>query len=177
MRSALRIGELKRVTLIALLVAIFLPAQAAEEENLAEKIQDIKQQTLELNRDLFILEEELLFPTNTQIAVYLSLDIGTFFALDAVKLTIDGEVVTNYLYTERQVDALQRGGIHRLYMGNIKTGSHELVAVYTGRGPKGRDYRRATQLVVDKTSGAKNLELRIADSEALQQPEFSVVEW
>ena len=57
MRSALRIGELNRVTLIALLVAIILPAQAAEQENLAQKIQDIKQQTLELNRDLFILEE------------------------------------------------------------------------------------------------------------------------
>ncbi len=45
---------------------------------------------------------------------------ATFFALDAVKLTIDGTVVTNYLYTERQVDALQRGGVHRLYMGNLK---------------------------------------------------------
>ena len=95
----------------------------------------------------------------------------------AVKLSIDGTVVSNYLYTERQVDALQRGGIHRLYMGNVKNGSHEIVAVFTGRGPKGRDYRRATQLTVEKTAGAKSLELLISDAEALQQPEFSVREW
>jgi hypothetical protein len=165
-----------------LLLLLFLGAACssvtvADERTLGEQIEDIKQQTLQLNRDLFILEEELLFPSNTQMAVYLSLDVGTFFALDAVKLTVDGTVVANYLYTERQVDALQRGGIHRLYMGNVKNGAHEIVAVFTGRGPKGRDYRRATQLQIEKTSGAKNLELRITDSEALQQPEFSVREW
>ena len=171
-------GKWRRGRQCLLLLAIaFTPSLAAEELTLGEQIEDIKQQTLQLNRDLFILEEELLFPSNTQMAVYLSLDIGTFFALDAVKLSIDGTVVANYLYTERQVDALQRGGIHRLYMGNAKNGTHEVVAVFTGRGPNGRDYRRATQLQVDKTSGAKNLELRITDSESLQQPEFSVREW
>jgi len=171
-------GKWRRGWQYLLLLAIaFTPSLAAEELTLGEQIEDIKQQTLQLNRDLFILEEELLFPSNTQMSVYLSLDIGTFFALDAVKLSIDGTVVANYLYTERQVDALQRGGIHRLYMGNAKNGTHEVVAVFTGRGPNGRDYRRATQLQVEKTSGAKNLELRITDSESLQQPEFSVREW
>lgn len=168
-----------RRLLAALLLCAFAPTSvvAAEEATLGEQIEEIKQLTLQLNRDLFILEEELLFPSNTQMAVYLSLDDGTFFALDAVKLTIDGTVVANYLYTERQVDALQRGGIHRLYMGNARNGDHEIVAVFTGRGPKGRDYRRATQLQVVKAAGAKNLELRITDSESRQQPEFSVREW
>jgi hypothetical protein len=111
------------------------------------------------------------------LSVYLSVDVGEFFTLDAVKLTLDGTVVTHYLYTERQLAALQRGGVHRLYMGNIKAGEHEIVAVFTGRGPKGRDYRRGTQLVIDKTTGGKNLELKIVDSSALQQPEFQVKEW
>ena len=141
------------------------------------RVQNIKAQTLQLNRDLFILEEELLFPDNTQVAIFLSLDIGEFFTLDAVKLSVDGAVVTNYLYTERQVDALRRGGVHRLYMGNLKTGEHEVVAVFTGKGPNGRDYRRATSLNIEKTAGAKHLELQIADSEALRQPEFRVKEW
>ncbi len=165
---------------ITVCVWVLLPAaltSAQEQDSLDQQIQSIKQQTLELNRDLFILEEELLFPTNTQMAVYLSMDVGTFFALDAVKLSVDGVVVTHYLYTERQVDALQRGGIHRLFMGNVKTGNHEIVAVFTGKGPKERDYRRATTLMLDKTTGAKNLELQITDSESLQQPEFSVKEW
>jgi len=151
--------------------------ETSAEQSLAQEVQDIKQLTLELNRDLFILEEELLFPSNTQIAVFLSLDVGEFFTLDAVKLSIDGVVVTNYLYTDRQLDALRRGGVQRLHMGNLKTGEHEIVAVFTGRGPHQRDYRRGTTLVVEKTAQAKHLELKISDSQALQQPEFTVKEW
>lgn len=165
------------LALMAVALLLANPVGAADEVNLQQEIQDIKQQTLELNRELFILEEELLYPTNTRLSVFLSYDVGEFFALDAVKLTVDGTVVTNYLYTERQLSALQRGGIQRLYMGNVKTGEHEIVAVFTGKGPSGRDYRRATQLVVDKTTGTKNLELRISDSTARQQPEFTVKEW
>jgi hypothetical protein len=151
------------------------PAQAQESMN--TQVQSIKQKVLELNRDLFILEEELLFPSNTRLAVFLSLDVGEYFSLDAVKLSVDGKVVTNYLYTDRQLNALQRGGVQRLYMGNIKSGEHEVVAVFTGRGPKGRDFRRATELRIEKTSAGKNLELKIIDSTAMQQPEFSVKEW
>jgi hypothetical protein len=169
-----------RALLPILILSVLLPAtfmHAQEEESLDQEIQSIKQQVLELNRDLFILEEELLFPSNTRLSVFLSLDVGEYFALDAVKLSLDGEVVTNYLYTERQLDALQRGGVQRLFMGNIKSGEHEIVAVFTGRGPKGRDFRRATNLQIDKTSAGKNLELKIVDSTAVQQPEFAVKEW
>ncbi|MEM1153352.1 MAG: AraC family transcriptional regulator [Pseudomonadota bacterium] len=168
-----------RLILILLSTVLWLPIAAYTEDQLAlqESIQDIKQQALELNRDLFILEEELLFPDNTQLAIYVSMDADELFTLDAVKLSIDGVVVTNYLYTERQVDALQRGGVQRLYMGNMKAGEHEIVAVFTGRGPQGRDFRRATQLVVEKANGAKNLEVKILGSQAMQQPEFSVKEW
>jgi len=153
------------------------PVSDAAQKSLADEVQDIKQLTLELNRDLFILEEELLFPSNTQLAVFLSLDVGEFFALDAVKLTIDGVVVTNYLYTDRQLDALRRGGVQRLHMANLKTGEHEIVAVFTGRGPHQRDYRRGTTLTVEKTAQAMHLELKIIDSQAQQQPEFVVKQW
>jgi len=162
---------------LLLLLNVATPSLAQDRLSLDQEVQSIKQQVLELNRDLFILEEELLFPSNTRLSVFLSLDVGEFFTLDAVKLTLDGKVVTHYLYTERQLSALQRGGVHRLYMGNIKTGEHEVVAVFTGKGPKGRDYRRGTQLQIDKTDSGKNLELKIVDSTAIQQPEFRVKEW
>ena len=149
----------------------------AQEQPLTDDLQSLKSQVLELNKDLFILEEELLFPSNTQLAVFVSLDVGHYFSLDAVKLTVDGDDVSHYLYTDRQLDALRRGGVHRLYVGNIKSGWHEIVAVFTGRGPQGRDYRRATSLTFNKLSDAKNLELKIVDSSAKQQPEFSVKEW
>jgi hypothetical protein len=105
------------------------------------------------------------------------MDVGKYFALDAVELSINDQRVAKYLYTEREVDALHRGGVHRLYLGNLKTGSHELVAVLTGRGPQGREYRRAASLEFEKGLGSQQLELVLRDSEALQQPTFQVKAW
>lgn len=153
------------------------PAPAAQQHALNEQVQDIKKQALELNRDLFNLEEELLFPANTQVAVFVSMDVGEFFQLDAVQIKLDDKVVANYLYTERQVDALHRGGVQRLYVGNVKGGKHEIVAVLTGRGPHDRDYRRGATFTFDKADQAKYVELKIVDSLANYQPEFQIKEW
>ena len=142
-----------------------------------DEVQDLKSAVLDLNRELFMLEEELLYPANTQIAVFLSLDTGEFFALDAVQLKIDGKEVSNYLYTEREVQALHRGGVQRLFLGNLKTGQHEIVAFFTGIGPNGRDYRRGATLELEKGIGAKFVELKISDRVSAQQPEFVVAEW
>lgn len=163
----------------ALLVclALTMAPVAAEEAAPDEELRALKQELVALNRDLFLLEEELLFPASTQVAVYLSLDVGKYFALDAVELSIDDQRVAKYLYTEREIDALHRGGVHRLYVGNLKSGRHELVAVLTGRGPQGREYRRATSLEFDKGLGPQQLELVLRDSEALQQPTFQVKNW
>ncbi len=167
--------------LIALTGVVCLGASAqdgaTELRNLDSEAQDLKKELLALNRDLFILEEELLFPANTQVAVFVSLDVGEFFALDAMELKIDGKNVSNYLYTDKEVDALHRGGVQRLYVGNLKAGEHELVAVLTGKGPHERDYRRGTTLQFEKELGAKYLELQIRDSEKKLQPEFIVKEW
>jgi len=145
--------------------------------SLDEEIQSLKQDVLSLNRELFILEEELLYPANTQVAVFLSLDIGEFFSLDSVQLKIDDKVVSNYLYTPREVHALHQGGVQRLYMGNMKAGEHELVAIFTGQGPNGREYRRGASHVLTKTLGARFIELKIVDNDSSEQPDFSIREW
>jgi hypothetical protein len=105
------------------------------------------------------------------------MDVGQFFALDGVQLRLDNKEVANYLYTEREVAALYRGGVHRVFLGNLKTGKHELVAFFTGKGPHARDYKRGANLVFEKGVGAKYLELRISDRQNAQQPEFTVKEW
>ena len=124
-----------------------------------------------------LLEEELLFPANSQVAFFISMDVGEYFKLDSVSLKIDGKEVANYLYTEREVDALLRGGVHRVHMANLKAGEHELVAVFTGQGPHTRDYRRGATVKVEKGIGAKYLELEITDRVKKQQPEFEIREW
>ncbi len=145
--------------------------------SLDSQVQDLKQEVMDLNRDLFILEEELLFPANTQVAVFVSVDVGFFFALDSVQIKIDNKEVANYLYTERESGALLRGGVHRLYLGNLKVGEHELVAFFTGKGTHNRDFRRGASLIFDKGVGAKYMELKIVDTERKLQPEFDIKEW
>ncbi len=152
-------------------------APATLSQALDTKIQSLKKEVLDLNRDLFVLEEELLFPASTQLAVFLSLDVGTFFKLDSVQLKVDDKVVSHYLYTVREVEALRRGGVQRLYLGNLRVGQHELVAVFTGKGPHERDYRRATTITIDKKTDPEFVELKIVDTEQKLQPDFQVKQW
>ncbi len=159
------------------LVAAAETESRQEFRQLDEDVQDLKKEVLDLNRDLFLLEEELLFPANSQVAFFVSLDVGEYFDLDSVSLRIDGREVANYLYTEREVDALMRGGVHRLHMANLRTGEHELIAIFTGQGPHTRDYRRGATITIDKGIGAKYLELEITDRVTAQQPEFDIREW
>ena len=153
-------------------------AQSRDEfRAIDQDVQSLKKEVLDLNRDLFLLEEELLFPANSQVAFFVSMDVGEYFDLDSISIKIDGKEVANYLYTEREADALIRGGVHRLHMANLKTGEHELVAVFIGHGPNVREYRRGATMTFDKGIGAKYVELEITDRITAQQPEFNIKEW
>jgi len=153
------------------------PEGNAETRGLDQDIQGLKKDVVDLNKDLFILEEELLFPANTQLAVFLSMDVGDFFALDSVQLKLDQKEVINYLYTPRERDALLKGGVQRLYLGNLKVGTHELVAFFSGTGPNARAYRRGSSLRFEKGVGAKYLELKINDRQRKLEPEFEIKDW
>jgi hypothetical protein len=178
-----RIGKAMTVLILAWSAMGFSAATLAAEptastpKSLEADVQSLRRDVLELNKDLAALEEELLFPANTQVAVFLSLDVGAFFELDSVQVRLDNKEVANYLYTEREIAALNRGGVHRVFLGNVVTGKHELVAFFTGKGPHGRDYKRGANLTFEKSQGAKYLELRISDRQSAQQPEFTVKEW
>ena len=149
----------------------------ATQQGLDNRIQDLKKEVLDLNRDLFILEEDLLFPANTQFTIFLSMDMGRLFALDSVEVKINDKLVASHLYTEREAEALHRGGVQRLHMGNLPTGKHEMVAYFTGKGPHNRDYRRGTTLIINKTSAPQYIQLRITDDASKQQPDFRVKVW
>lgn len=175
------------ISLIAVVALAFSVTSAAQDSDEAEAreefrsidkdVQSLKKEVLDLNRDLFLLEEELLFPANSQVAFFISMDVGEYFELDSVNIKIDGKEVANHLYTARESDALIRGGVHRVHMANLKTGEHEVVAVFIGKGPNIRDYRRGATLNFDKGIGAKYVELEITDRVKKQQPEFVIKEW
>ena len=150
------------------------PTPAATLDN---RIQDVKSDVIKLNRDLLVLEEELLFPANTQVALFLSMDVGKLFSLESVQIKLDDKIVSNYLYSPLEVQALHRGGVQRLYLGNLKAGEHEIVAFFTGQGPHERDYKRGATIKFDKSTDPKYIELQIKDSTGKLQPEFEVKVW
>jgi hypothetical protein len=152
-------------------------APPASPGSLDERIQDAKADVIRLNRDLMVLEEELLFPAGTQVAIFVSMDVGKMFSLDSVWVKLDDKEVAAYLYTPAEVQALHRGGVQRLYLGNLRAGTHELVAFFTGKGPHTRDYKRGATLKIEKGTEPKYIELQIKDSTGKLQPEFEVKVW
>ena len=183
-RSRAPAGAWVMLLVIVAAMVTTVPASAAEPgtppatfQGLDAQVQSLKQDIVDLNRDLFLLEEELLFPSSSQVAVFVSMDVGTFFALDSVTVLLDGMNVANYLYTQRELDALLRGGVQRLWVGNVKSGQHEFTAFLTGKGPNGRHYTRGATARLEKGPGAKYLELKISDQAQRLQPEFVITEW
>ncbi len=167
--------------LVGLFLSISLNVNAQQSDQpannaVAEQLQQLRKEVVALNRDLFVLEEDLLFPSSTQVVVYLSMDVGTYFNLDAVELKIDDKVVTHHLYTEKQIQALFKGGVQKLHIDNLAQGEHQLSAFFIGKGPQDREYKRATSITFTKTAEAKSLELSIIDSSVKQQPVFEAIE-
>ena len=173
---------LKHLTLAIASIALLFSATSLAEEssettNLAAQTEALKAKVLQLNRDLFLLQEDLLHPASTRLALYVSMDMGQLFDLDAVRVKLNGEDVSSFLYTPRDVEALKRGAIQPLYKGNIPSGEHELVAVFTGKGPHNRPYKRAVSLKFNKEATEKAFEIKILDNETSQQPEFVIKPW
>lgn len=145
--------------------------------SLDEDIQRLKNEVLELNTELFLLEEEFLYPANSQVAFFVSMDVGDYFGLESISLTIDGRKVASHVYSERENESLARGAAHRIHIENLKIGEHEVNAEIIGEGSRVTHYRRGATINIDKGNTAKYVELEITDRVARQQPEFVIKEW
>ncbi len=134
---------------------------------------EVEQSLLELEQDLAILEEDLLYPPSSRVAVFLALDVGELIALDAVQIKLNGRDVATHLYTDRQLDALRRGGVQQVFVGNAKQGRNEIAAFLSGTDEHGRTMQQATSVEFEKGFEPAYVELLVADSERLQRPTFS----
>jgi hypothetical protein len=133
-----------------------------EMRSLDEQVQEIKSDVLGIAKDLSLLEERLLYPSNTQLAVFVSISSGETFRLDAVQLAIDGEPVTHYIYSFKELEALQNGGVQRVYTGNVRTGSHELTVSVSGKLPSGKDFSDSRSFTFSKDVDPEVLGLTLA---------------
>jgi len=152
-------------------------ASEPSSSELSKELQQLKSQVLQLNRELFILEEDLLFPASTQVAIFVSLDIGRFFKLDSVEVKINEQDVAGFLYTDRQRIALEQGGIQKLYLGNLKVGSHQLTAIFVGLDKDGRSVKRAINHSFNKMEDSVMIELKLVDNTLNYRTQVEVEEW
>jgi hypothetical protein len=138
--------------------------QVSKEQikGLDEQVQEIKSDVLSIAAQLNQLEEKLLYPSNTQVALFVSLAEKETFRLDAVEIQLDGKPVAYHIYTFKELEALQKGGVQRIYTGNIRSGQHDLQVALTGKSTGGADFRKTGQFKVEKDVGPKIVEISLA---------------
>ena len=163
------------LTSALLLVASIVVAEEVTRDQikgLDEQVQDIKTDVIDLTAELTRLEEKLLFPSNTQVSIFVSTPEGDDFRLDGVQIKLDNKVVAHHLYTFRELEALQGGGVQRIYTGNIKTGDHNLVVSFVGKAPAGGEYRRSASHTLSKKVGPSFVEIIISGPSGDQDIRF-----
>lgn len=159
------------IFLLALMPVSLHAAEVTKEQikGLDEQVQDIKKDVLQLSTELALLEEKLLFPSNTQVSLFVSLSGDKDFVLDSLQIKLDNKVVAQHMYTFKEVEALRAGGVQRVFTGNIKTGDHTLVASFIGRAKSDNAYQRSANFKVTKAVGPKFVEMQITGTSASDQ--------
>jgi len=153
--------------LLVIIVTLFTMQVSAEEitseqiQGLDEQVQEIKEDVIGIAAELTRLEEKLLYPSNTQVSFFVSVADEDNTTVDAIQLTLDGKVIAKHIYTFRELEALQKGGVQRIYTGNIRTGAHELVVTVMGKSPSGAKFKKTAKYKVDKKVRPKIVEVRL----------------
>jgi hypothetical protein len=131
-------------------------------KGLDEQVQEIKGEALSISAELAKLEEKLLYPSNTEVSVFVSLRTGETFRLDSVDIQMDGKPVTHHLYTFKELEALRKGGVQRIYTGNVRTGDHDLEVRVSGKTGGGSDFQRTEHFILRKDVAPKIVEVSLA---------------
>jgi hypothetical protein len=131
---------------------------------LDEQVQQVKSDVLSIAAELNQLEEKLLYPSGTQVAIFIAVAKGDLMRLDAVRLQIDGQLVAHHIYSFKELEALRKGGVQRIYVGNVATGDHKLEVLVDGKLEGGADFSRTERFTFRKEVKPKMVELTLAGS-------------
>lgn len=177
-------GRFKIVRWMVIAMFVVAPtatiAQNAQKDNtsqgLDEQVQDIKSDVLSIGAELNQLEEKLLYPSGTQVAIFVSVAKGDMMRLDAVRLQIDGRLVAHHIYSAKELEALRKGGVQRIYIGNVATGDHQLEVLMDGKADGGVDFSRTEHFTVRKEVKPKMVGLTLAGPGTSSTP-IALGEW
>jgi hypothetical protein len=141
-------------------------ADQQQMRGLDEQVQEVKSDVLSIGAELGQLEEKLLYPSGTQVAIFIALAKSDELRLDAVRLQIDGQLVAHYIYSAKELEALRKGGVQRIYVGNVATGEHQLNVLVDGKLKAGSDFNRTEHFTFHKEAKPKLVELTVAGSDS-----------
>jgi hypothetical protein len=145
-------------------------------KGLDEQVQEVKSNVLSIASELNQLEEKLIYPSDSHLAVFVSLRQGDTLSLDAVHLAIDGHLATDYIYSFKELAALGRGGVQRIYSGNIATGAHDIEVTLIGKLANGKDYTVTEHFPFTKEIKPKLIGVMLAGPDA-PQPGIHLGDW
>jgi hypothetical protein len=170
-----------RTLALALIWACTLPAWAVgsdreQMKGLDEQVQEVKSDVLSIAAELGRLEEKLLYPSNTQVAVFIALAADDAMRLDAVQVQIDGQLVAHYIYSFKELDALRKGGVQRIYAGNVTTGEHQIEVSIAGKLPGGTDYSQTGSFAFSKGVEPKLVGVTLASPDT-GKPAIEIGDW
>lgn len=169
------------IAMSALLCLFARPAAAEESaraqmKGLDEQVQEVKSDVLSIAAELNQLEEKLVYPSDTHLAVFVSLARGETLRLDAVEIQIDGHLATHYIYSFKELDALRKGGVQRIYSGNLATGAHEIEVSVSAKLANGKDYTQTERFPFTKEIKPKLLDVTLGGPES-SQPGIRLGDW
>lgn len=158
----------KLIGFFVLLCATLAPTLAEEVtkeqiKGLDEQVQDIKKDVLAISAELNLLEEKLLYPSNTHIAFFVSVAEDVDFQPDSIQITLDNKDVAHYIYSFKEVQALQKGGVQRVFTGNVRTGEHSVQVKVIGKQGGSKKTDTASH-AVNKGIGPQFMEIRLSGS-------------
>ena len=131
-------------------------------KGLDEQVQEIKSDVLAIAAELNRLEERLLYPSNTQVSVFVSLKTDDAFLLDSLELRVNEEAVAYHLYSYKELEALKKGGVQRIYTGNLNAGKHEVQVTMLGKSKGGTDLNHSESFWIEKSIRPKAVEISLA---------------
>jgi hypothetical protein len=152
------------------------PLDQQQMRGLDEQVQEVKSDVLSIAAEMSQLEEKLLYPSGTQVAIFIALAKGDQMRLDAVRLQIDGQLVAHHIYTAKELEALRKGGVQRIYVGNVATGDHQLEVLVDGKLEGGADFSRTEHFTFRKEVRPKLVGLTLAGPRSGNTP-IALGEW
>ena len=171
-----------RTLLVLTLICVPLTSSLAQElaagdmKSLDGQVQEIKSDVLGIASELNNLEERLLYPSNTQVSVFVALAENEDFRLDSVQIEINGELATHYIYSYKELEALQKGGVQRIYTGNVTTGEHQINVTMMGKLKNGNDFSETESFTFNKDVKPKAVGITLAGP-GLGKTTITVGDW